>query len=266
MSAITWLGELDLFGLLVATSGGFSLSRDLRVKCKVNSAKKIATNFTQDSQQSKPLRIGCTAVSFSTTMGRLSTKQVPVISLPAAFEQLINGYQSLHVWTGMIHRDISINRLIVNEDAENFSWSGYLIDLDLKIKKQRVKSPGTCGHNGTQASMATEVLMGGKAPSFMHNLESFFGYFSGYVFTTMGRMKEELSRDSNNGTISIPKIQLVWKRRSTRQKGVPQGRRGELYTIIQPLVLMSANYGERYSLTAEGGELQDQTCTLIWKR
>ncbi|OBS15090.1 hypothetical protein FPOA_14101 [Fusarium poae] len=51
-------------------------------------------------------------------------------ALLAAFERCIEGHESLHK-TGHLHRDISINNLMVNEDDDNPSWPSFLIDLDL---------------------------------------------------------------------------------------------------------------------------------------
>ena len=74
----------------------------------------------------------------------------------------------------MLQRDISINNLMVNEDAENSSWPAFLMDLDLAVKEQRVKSSGARGKTGTRAFMAIGVLLDDEQHSFMHDLESFF--------------------------------------------------------------------------------------------
>jgi hypothetical protein len=49
-----------------------------------------------------------------------------------------------------------------------------LIDLDLAIKEQRVKSSGARGKTGTRAFIAIVVLLDDEQHSFMHDLESFF--------------------------------------------------------------------------------------------
>ncbi|TWU75060.1 hypothetical protein ED733_006610 [Metarhizium rileyi] len=96
------------------------------------------------------------------------------ISLLAAFEQCIEGYESLHTRAGMLQRDISPNNLMINEDDANPSWRAFLIDLDLAIKEQREKSSGARGKTGTRAFMAIGVLYDDQPHSFMHDLESFF--------------------------------------------------------------------------------------------
>ncbi|KAF2022813.1 hypothetical protein EK21DRAFT_105609 [Setomelanomma holmii] len=96
------------------------------------------------------------------------------ISLLAAFEQCIEGYESLHTRAGKLQRDISLNNLLMNDDDENPSWPAFLIDLDLAIKEQRENSSGACGKTGTRAFMAIGVLLDDEQHSFMHDLESFF--------------------------------------------------------------------------------------------
>jgi hypothetical protein len=93
-------------------------------------------------------------------------------ALLAALEGCIAGHQSLQR-EGILHRDISVNNLMINEDEENPSWPAFLIDLDLAIKEQRVGVSGANGKTGTRAFMAIGALMGEKH-SFMHDLESFF--------------------------------------------------------------------------------------------
>ncbi|KAH7131159.1 hypothetical protein EDB81DRAFT_696442 [Dactylonectria macrodidyma] len=94
------------------------------------------------------------------------------VALLAAFESCIEGHQSLHA-AGYLHRDISINNMMINEDDNNPSWSAFLIDLDLAIKEQREGASGARGKTGTRAFMAIGALLG-EQHSFMHDLESFF--------------------------------------------------------------------------------------------
>ncbi|EDN98260.1 hypothetical protein SS1G_13118 [Sclerotinia sclerotiorum 1980 UF-70] len=67
-------------------------------------------------------------------------KPIYMASSPAALlnalKDCIEGYESLHK-AGFLHRDISINNLMINEDKENPSWPSFLIDLDLAIKETR---------------------------------------------------------------------------------------------------------------------------------
>ncbi|KAK0655543.1 hypothetical protein B0T16DRAFT_320017 [Cercophora newfieldiana] len=93
-------------------------------------------------------------------------------SLLAALEGCIKGHESLRK-AGFLHRDISINNLMINEDDGNPSWRSFLIDLDLAIKEQREGASGAKGKTGTRAFMAIGALLG-EQHSFMHDLESFF--------------------------------------------------------------------------------------------
>ncbi|KAK3365002.1 hypothetical protein B0T24DRAFT_598320 [Lasiosphaeria ovina] len=93
-------------------------------------------------------------------------------SLLAALDGCIEGHESLRN-AGIIHRDISVNNLLINEDDNNPSWPSLLIDLDLAIKEQREGVSGAKGKTGTRAFMAVGALLG-EQHSFMHDLESFF--------------------------------------------------------------------------------------------
>jgi serine/threonine protein kinase len=93
-------------------------------------------------------------------------------ALLGALEGCIKGHESLHS-AGFLHRDISINNLMINEDADNPSWPSFLIDLDLAIKESRDGASGARGKTGTRAFMAIGALLG-EQHSFMHDLESFF--------------------------------------------------------------------------------------------
>ncbi|KAL7903739.1 serine/threonine-protein kinase Sgk2 [Trichoderma velutinum] len=92
-------------------------------------------------------------------------------ALLEALECCIRAHESLKR-AGFLHRDISINNLLIDEDRP-VDKRGFLIDLDLGIKTKRTKNSGAKEKTGTRAFMAIEVLFG-KKHSFMHDLESFF--------------------------------------------------------------------------------------------
>ncbi|KAB5513466.1 hypothetical protein GE09DRAFT_1013846 [Coniochaeta sp. 2T2.1] len=89
-------------------------------------------------------------------------------ALLAALADCIEGHESLRRKAGLLHRDISIGNLMVGQDNR-----GFLIDLDLAVKEQRVGASGAKGKTGTRAFMAIGALLG-EQHSFMHDLESFF--------------------------------------------------------------------------------------------
>ncbi|CRK29157.1 hypothetical protein HYQ45_015072 [Verticillium longisporum] len=93
-------------------------------------------------------------------------------ALLAALAGCIEGHNGLRK-AGILHRDISINNLLINEDKDNPSWPSFLIDLDLAIREQRGSASGAKGKTGTRAFMAIGALLG-EQHSFMHDLESFF--------------------------------------------------------------------------------------------
>ncbi|KAI5927512.1 serine/threonine-protein kinase Sgk2 [Camillea tinctor] len=93
-------------------------------------------------------------------------------ALLAALQGCIEGHESLHK-ADILHRDISISNLMINEDDNNPSWLSFLIDLDLAIQEQRKGASGAEGKTGTRAFMAIGALLG-EQHFFMHDLESFF--------------------------------------------------------------------------------------------
>lgn len=82
------------------------------------------------------------------------------------------GHQALRQKAGILHRDISVNNVLVNEEV-NSTWPGFLIDLDLAIREKRLKASGALDKTGTKVFMAIGALTG-ETHSFMHDLESFF--------------------------------------------------------------------------------------------
>ena len=89
-------------------------------------------------------------------------------TLLAALADCIQGHESLRRKASLLHRDISVNNLMMDENNR-----GFLIDLDLAINEQRVGTSGAKGKTGTWAFMAVGALQG-EQHSFMHDLESFF--------------------------------------------------------------------------------------------
>ncbi|OAA34974.1 serine/threonine-protein kinase Sgk2 [Metarhizium rileyi] len=104
--------------------------------------------------------------------GKPIYKAKSCMSLLITLEGCIQGHLSLHK-AGILHRDISINNLMMNDDDEQDSWRSFLIDLDLSVREQRKDVSGAKGKTGTRAFMAIGVLLGDQH-SFMHDLESFF--------------------------------------------------------------------------------------------
>ncbi|KAL2259661.1 hypothetical protein VTK26DRAFT_6555 [Humicola hyalothermophila] len=89
-------------------------------------------------------------------------------ALLVALADCIKGHESLRQKAGLLHRDISIGNLMISKDNR-----GFLIDLDLAIKEQRIRVSGAKAKTGTRAFMAIGALLG-EQHSFMHDLESFF--------------------------------------------------------------------------------------------
>nr|ODN94898.1 hypothetical protein L204_04238 [Cryptococcus depauperatus CBS 7855] len=100
--------------------------------------------------------------------GKPIYKATSRVALLAAMERCIAGHESL-LQAGFLHRDISINNLMIDEDNDN----AFLIDLDHAIRVPRISASGAEGKIGTRAFMAIGAHLGDEH-SFMHDLESFF--------------------------------------------------------------------------------------------
>ncbi|KAI0865140.1 hypothetical protein F4860DRAFT_510303 [Xylaria cubensis] len=95
------------------------------------------------------------------------------VALLKALEGCIRGHKSLRDKAGILHRDISVNNLMINEDTNNLAPFSFLIDLDLAIEEDSRKASGAKSKTGTRAFMAIGALQG-QLHSFMDDLESFF--------------------------------------------------------------------------------------------
>ncbi|TWU76972.1 hypothetical protein ED733_007337 [Metarhizium rileyi] len=139
----------------------------------------VALSPTKRTCSTSPTKLGMDALSnrihrrvVLRDYGKSVYKASSQVALLAAMERCIQGHESLYN-AGFLHRDISINNLMINEDEENPSWAAFLIDLDLAIRVQRESASGAKGKTGTRAFMAIGALLG-QHHSFMYDLESFF--------------------------------------------------------------------------------------------
>ncbi|KAI9770216.1 MAG: hypothetical protein M1839_003244 [Geoglossum umbratile] len=107
--------------------------------------------------------------------GRAINEFGSVEELLEMFRDAIKGHRSLYQDGKILHRDISLNNLIITDAENEEDPRGMLIDLDLA--KELDSGPSGARHRtGTMEFMAIEVLKG-MAHTYRHDLESFF-----YVF------------------------------------------------------------------------------------
>ncbi|KAJ3569608.1 hypothetical protein NPX13_g6027 [Xylaria arbuscula] len=129
-------------------------------------------------------------------------------ALLAALEGCITGHEPL-LKAGFLHRDISINNLMINEGNKESDLSSFLIDLDLAIEVNRIESSGAKGITGTRAFMAIGILIG-EDHIFMDDLESFFWvlfwiciHYNGYG---QGRVVSEFNEWNDAGTEKLASL------------------------------------------------------------
>ncbi|KUI65205.1 hypothetical protein VM1G_00594 [Cytospora mali] len=91
------------------------------------------------------------------------------VNLLTALGGCIRGHRSLLLDAHLLHRDISLENLMIKEHDINNS---FLIDLDLAVDPWRTDSSGSEGITGTQAFMSIGALRG-KQHTFRDDLESF---------------------------------------------------------------------------------------------
>ncbi|KAH6604461.1 serine threonine- kinase sgk2 [Trichoderma cornu-damae] len=128
--------------------------------------------------------------------------------------QCVGGHKSLYD-ADILHRDISINNLLINADRSDPSQLGLLIDLDLAIKISREKPSGATSRTGTRAFMSIGVLLG-EPHSFMDDIESFFWvlfwicihYLSPKTFTVVPQF-EKWNYISNSQELAVIKLGTV---------------------------------------------------------
>ena len=99
----------------------------------------------------------------------------------------ILGYWHLYTKCGYVHRDVSINNVLLLEDPR-FDSAGMLIDFDMAVKYDSQTS-GAPERTGTFHFMAHEVLEGTSIHTPLHDLESFL-----YVLLYVGTCYEKEGR------------------------------------------------------------------------
>ncbi|KAI4869902.1 hypothetical protein F4820DRAFT_455575 [Hypoxylon rubiginosum] len=92
------------------------------------------------------------------------------VALLDALDACMDGHRSLLIKTGLLHRDISVNNIVINEKATDPSLRAFLIDLDLAA---RWELEGRRDKVGTRPFMAIGLLRG-EPNRVNHDLESFF--------------------------------------------------------------------------------------------
>ncbi|VCU39140.1 Bgt-51247 [Blumeria graminis f. sp. tritici] len=114
--------------------------------------------------------------------GRAIDEKTTPMELICGLRDAIKGHQSLYMETKILHRDISMNNIILTEPKRNDGCHGVLIDLDLAISL----TDDDCSESsktltGTMEFMAIGLLKEYTYPSngkfihtYRHDLESFF--------------------------------------------------------------------------------------------
>lgn len=141
---------------------------------------------TSDEQGTSNKRSKTDSSSISKSFNRIHSRLIMSRGLPIyqfesniqflrAFHDAIAGHLSL-LRSGILHRDISINNIMITLGNRSDGYEGFLIDLDLAIKVGATHPSAARRRAGTMEFMAIGTLLGHEH-TYRHDLESFF-----YVF------------------------------------------------------------------------------------
>ncbi|KAI5799245.1 hypothetical protein DFH27DRAFT_88565 [Peziza echinospora] len=138
-------------------------------------SKKSSEEPAKSSQkptQSQPERIHTFLITDN--IGRNITSFQTVKELLEVLRDAIICHQSLLENAGILHRDVSINNVMINKNPMEGKPKGFLIDLDLAKDINRTENTGNQHKTGTLEFMAIGVLVGLEPHSYYHDLESFY--------------------------------------------------------------------------------------------
>ncbi|KAG6147827.1 hypothetical protein E4U37_007778 [Claviceps purpurea] len=127
-----------------------------------------------------------------TPLGRPLDEFGSILELLECLRDAIKAHRSLYMESGILHRDISINNIIITEPAKADGYKGMLIDLDLA--RDITKDPSGQRHRtGTIEFMAIGVLLG-RQHTYRHDLESFLYVFIWlcFVYGSKGKGREPM--------------------------------------------------------------------------
>ncbi|KUI72725.1 Tau-tubulin kinase 2 [Cytospora mali] len=149
--------------------------------------------------------------------GKCIYKASSLSALLNALEGCIAGHESLYQ-AGFLHRDISINNLLMNEGDENPTCRrSFLIDLDMAIERSRTKASGAQGRTGTTVFMAIGILVN-EQHSFRHDLESFFWVLFWICIHYDNRGKSRVVQDFEDWNYMSAKVLAALKKFITTEK------------------------------------------------
>ncbi|KAA1137639.1 hypothetical protein PGTUg99_016914 [Puccinia graminis f. sp. tritici] len=94
-------------------------------------------------------------------------------ALLEALEGCIKGHQAL-LDAGLLHRDISINNLMINNQTNDPDRKSFLIDLDVAIAYPIANREDSYARTGTKVFMSVSLLEQENPHDFVDDLESFF--------------------------------------------------------------------------------------------
>ncbi|KAI5777266.1 hypothetical protein EDC01DRAFT_732611 [Geopyxis carbonaria] len=151
----------------------------------------------------------------------------------------IRGHRSLLTDAGILHRDISINNIMMTDPSHRRpdGFHGFLIDLDLAILVDRKDSSHAPGRTGTHEFLSSDLLNGATDHYFYDDLQSFFFVMIWLVYDHNQGRQLLLWSSSVEGAAAQKTLQaLIQKYFNDLLKGFkPMAGLSEIQTVVSKI-------------------------------
>ncbi|EFP91159.1 FunK1 9 [Puccinia graminis f. sp. tritici CRL 75-36-700-3] len=163
------------------------------------------------------------------------------LRLLEALEGCITGHLAL-LKAGYLHRDISINNLMINNKTTDPDRKSFVIDLDWATPYPTLNDRDLHARIGTKAFMSINLLMGEDSHTHVDDLESFFWVLTWIcIQPAVNTNKQTLVTEWNHlplQTLAVNKIGYLAKPHHLTDNFMPQ------YKKLKPLVQCVHNFAE----------------------
>ncbi|KAL7268345.1 hypothetical protein RUND412_009035 [Rhizina undulata] len=188
---------------------------------KVESVQKYSLPIDSPALPSKPQKSTASLqdrihTRLITRSGKRPETFASIVQLLEALRDAIRGHQSLYLTGNILHRDISINNVMIAtlELEWRDGFKGNLVDLDMTVSTDLAGDRKVAHHRtGTLEFMSLNVLKGGKH-TFRDDLESFF-YVLLYICFKWNAPKQPKKELTPIDRWSLPDFERVYEKKFT---------------------------------------------------
>ena len=159
------------------------------------------------------------------------------LELLRAMRDAVKGHRSLLEKGRILHRDISINNIMItiNREARPDRFYGFLIDLDLAIDVEATEPSGVIDRTGTWEFMSIEAIDG--KPDFIHtyyhDLQSFLYVF---IWIVAGeKLRKELVEkwDSKHAGAYKLSQMITWEEFASLLRGIENSVNRKVVEVLR---------------------------------